>query len=546
MKGDNIMKENVVREYIVKPMAYNIERFLERVKNYDILLDPDVQRKAGQFTSNMKNELIYTVLTNDHIPDLIAGEEESEDGTWRLWLIDGLQRVSVLDEFRHGNYRITKDLEQPLVCYTRDMVDENGNKVLGKYGTPQQETVEYDLRRKTYDDLPVELKLGFNDYMLYVAIHKNCSMDRISQLIRRYNNHTPMNTAQKAFTQVDKYAKHVKYIIRTNPFFKDCGKFTNNDRQKGGFERMIVESCMLGFHPQEWKKQMGKMSQYLNENGSLSEFDEINELFKRLIPYTDQDDMPEVANLFTSKDTFLWIATFNRFIKLGLPDQQFGAFLKDFASKLDDYEVEGTTWGDIKANGGTKDKAVVENKLEFLTKAMLIYFKLDVEENLETVKEPYIMEDLKEVENESKGEHNEHEPSEIPKNIVEQNKYDSEESGKDDCIKQISPYTSDCGIDKGELLKFVRDNVRGDIEEEDLDCYIDSLDDLITLVDNNTELLEPANRKSLLAIVAYGFEKDLDLDDWFVNYFENKTSYLKSQEDNFIVMQASLEKFNGD
>ena len=55
MKGDNIMKENVVREYIVKPMAYNIERFLERVKNYDILLDPDVQRKAGEFTSNMKN-----------------------------------------------------------------------------------------------------------------------------------------------------------------------------------------------------------------------------------------------------------------------------------------------------------------------------------------------------------------------------------------------------------------------------------------------------------------------------------------------------------
>lgn len=76
------------------------------------------------------------------------------------------------------------------------------------------EFVECDIRNKTYEQLPEELKDRFDGYQIEVAIHQNCDISEISKLVRKYNNHKAMNQAQRAFTYVDAFAKEIRDITK--------------------------------------------------------------------------------------------------------------------------------------------------------------------------------------------------------------------------------------------------------------------------------------------------------------------------------------------
>lgn len=78
---------------------------------------------------------------------------------------------------------------------------------------------------------------------------------------------------------------------------------------------------------------------------------------------------------------------------------------------------------------------------------------------------------------------------------------------------------------------------------EDIDQFEEVLDDLTLNVDNSSKLLEEENRPSLVAIVAYSFENDIDLDEWIVDYFENNRLYFKNQKKNFLHMKNNLNEY---
>ena len=100
------------------------------------------------------------------------------------------------------------------------------------------------------------------------------------------------------------------------------------------------------------------------------------------------------------------------------------------------------------------------------------------------------------------------------------------------------------GIEKNySELDFIRENVSDTVTEEDVSLYKDTLDDLTVNVDNSSKLLEKQNELSLLAIVAFSFENDIDLDGWIVNYFERNTSYNSNQEKNYEHMKYDLLNF---
>ena len=61
--------------------------------------------------------------------------------------------------------------------------------------------------------------------------------------------------------------------------------------------------------------------------------------------------------------------------------------------------------------------------------------------------------------------------------------------------------------------------------------------------DNNTLLLDKENRKSLLAMVAYSYQNDVSLDDWFVDFFKRNDSYLFDQKQNYESMKKDFEEF---
>lgn len=58
-----------------------------------------------------------------------------------------------------------------------------------------------------------------------------------------------------------------------------------------------------------------------------------------------------------------------------------------------------------------------------------------------------------------------------------------------------------------------------------------------------SKLWENENMPSLISIVAWSFEHDIDLDNWFVDYCSRTDSYLDDQLMNFETMRKDLEQF---
>lgn len=94
------------------------------------------------------------------------------------------------------------------------------------------------------------------------------------------------------------------------------------------------------------------------------------------------------------------------------------------------------------------------------------------------------------------------------------------------------------------VLEFVKKNVNPDVTDEDVKFYSDVLDDITLEVDNNTKLLDEHNRPSLVALVGYACQNEIDdkLVEWIKSFFVNNTMYILNQRENFTYMKNSLQK----
>ncbi|MCI8327280.1 MAG: hypothetical protein HFI37_05830, partial [Lachnospiraceae bacterium] len=74
--------------------------------------------------------------------------------------------------------------------------------------------------------------------------------------------------------------------------------------------------------------------------------------------------------------------------------------------------------------------------------------------------------------------------------------------------------------------------------------YSETLDELEKRnVNVGSKLLEEKNRPSLLAMVAYSYKEDLDLDEWFAWYVQENSTYMADQKKNYLYMKKDFEKF---
>ena len=94
------------------------------------------------------------------------------------------------------------------------------------------------------------------------------------------------------------------------------------------------------------------------------------------------------------------------------------------------------------------------------------------------------------------------------------------------------------------VLDFVKENVNPDVTDEDVEFYSEMLDDITLEVDNDTKLLDEHNRPSLIALVGYACQNEIDdkLVEWIKSFFVNNTMYILNQKENFIYMKNSLQK----
>lgn len=335
-----------------RKQTYPLEMYLKKMKDGDIDNSADVQRKFV-WKPEQINGLIRTVLIDDYIPPIILGEEDST----QLHIADGGQRSAALNLFRYGNYKITSSIEDSIIQYKKKIKDLNGKL--------SWEDTEFDIKNKTYEMLPDELKKKFDEYQIETVIHEHCDRKMISKYIKIYNQQVSMNISQKAYTYIYNFAEYINCII-DNDFFNNYSSFTEAEKIKGVVERTVLETVMCMFHINEWKKQTKQIAKYLNENSSKEEFEILDNNLRRLENIITDD----VKDLFNSKNGFLWITIFEHFLSLGMEDKEFLKFLRAFKNGLKNKYVEEKTFDEMDKMKNTKDKVVVVGKLNILEKLM--------------------------------------------------------------------------------------------------------------------------------------------------------------------------------
>ena len=406
-----------------------------------------LQRKPNQWTSEAMSGLAASVIKGEDIDSIKICEQILTDSSgFILWLIDGLQRLTVLESFKNNVFAMGKNLEMPIIHY-------QGVNKEGKMGI-----VEYDLRGKKYKDLPDELKEKFDSYPIDVVKHLDCTDEEIAYHISRYNRQTNMNVNQKNILSAWKIAPDIKNLAN-NRFFKDCGIYAPKEDTKEIFNRIVCESIMTMFHLDNWKKSK-QMSLYLNENATKAEFNIFENELNRLSKIVDQDT---VGQLFNSKNSFIWFAAFHKFTEFGIEDTRFIDFLEEFQKTLhnktfDEYENKSfDTYDDGK---GTKDKKVVMAKLDMLTKLMIDFLHINVSE----------MNNITESEDESA-------LSFVQKNVDEGTTEEDVELYSDmidDCVKIDSPVYQKCKMALIALMAYACKNEK----DQDFESWVNTYEDV--------------------------------------------------------------------
>lgn len=374
---------NKVREISVPTISY-----LNDVKGGDVSENQDVQRRFCSDNSFI-NGIGVTILTGDYLPPIILGEIPVGQGMVQQYIVDAMQRTSALMKIRFGNYKFSSATEDSEIEYQTKKRDKDGTICLDKEGNIIWEQKVFNIKNRTFDNFPEELKKRFDNFQLRIVVHENCTMERISKLIRKYNNHRGMNVSQKAFTYLDLYARRTRAISET-PFFKDSIEFSELEKRKGTYEKLVCESVMTVFHLSDWKKQPKQMNIFLNKNSSEAEFDRIQEYAIRLNKICED----KFQDIFIPKNISVWFAVFDRFVKLNVADCLFRDFLIALRKDLHSRNMNGLSYDSLDKESGTKDKKIIVYKIETFSSLLLEYVTGREESILQMPDEQFISECL--------------------------------------------------------------------------------------------------------------------------------------------------------
>ena len=365
------------------------------------------------------------------------------------------------------------------------MRDEEGHLIKDEDGSILWENREFDIKNKTFEQLPDELKKKFDDYQIRIVFHQNCTMQEISKLVRRYNRNKSMGSNQKALTWIPTYARKIKNIAN-NEFYKNCVTYSKSMRKNGTYEQTVANSVMATFHMDDWKKAPKDRNEYLEQNSSFDEFEKINEYGNRIAKVCDD----KFQNVFVFKDILCWIATFHKFTKLGIKDSKFAEFVNALVNDLHSKVIGEWSYDMLDKEPGTSDKKIVQAKINTYTALMMDYLHIDsAETESETIEE----------------ENN------------------AEES----------------------VLSFVQENADSEATNEDVEEYTDLVDYCFN--HNQIKIDIPLYQKcqmALIALMAYACKhnKEDDFEKWIQRY-KNKTNFSTSQKVNYTYMKSSFDNF---
>lgn len=461
-----------------KPMQYSIASINKKIENRTIRFDHPLQRESDQWSPSMKGNLISDILQGNPLPEIVFAEQII-NGMPVVWDLDGKQRCTNCYSYANDGFKVSRNIRRWEITYIAQIKDEDGKPVLDADGFPTSEYRTFDIRNKKFSQLPKELQEKFLDYTFKCDQYLNCDSEEIAYHIIRYNEGKSMTKAQKGITRIgEEFAMLVK-SISAMPFFREVGGYKLSEAKNGTLERVVIESVMASKYLDEWKKEQEYICEYLKDNATTEDFDDFEDLVTRLEAVMTDD----VADMFDSKDSFLWFGLFARFVKSGENDEKFIEFMAKFAQSLHSKEVNGTSFDSlcINSNGntrGTKDKNMVIDKMELLENLMSEFLH----------------------------------------------------------IEKVETETNEVNT-----LTFVQENVNPNVTDEEIELYQMMLDDCVKV---GNPIYKEANMPSLIAMIAYGMKENEDkmVCDWLTDYAKNATTFIASQKQNYLHMLSNLQK----
>jgi len=478
-KMDNIIPIDVTDNYRMD--KFPLGSLLDDMRDGKINKKHILQRKPFQWTERQVNKFLTRVLNGQPIPEIVICEQTIK-GKKKSHLIDGLQRLSYSELFRADGIVIKTDgAEFYEIPYREYQYDGYGNVLIDEEGDALFEEKIFNVIGKKFSEFPQFLKERFNKFNINVTTYFNCTDKQIAYHIRNYNNQEGMNKSQYEFTEIDiDTANKIKDISDNHPFFKDSyGRYTDKNKIKGDIDKIVVESIMAVNFLGNWKKEAKDSFAFVNNNATSDMFDSLKDTLDRLCGILDK----ELKKIFTTTNSSVWFAVFDRFKTLNMPDERFKEFMKYVDASLDSLKVDGKNFTDIYKNRNTRDKKVVAGKINGLITLMIEFLQPD---------------DIKE------------EAPEIEAFIAENVGIDLETLHKD-----IEAYSED----------------------------LDSLEELLIKNELGGKLLNKENRPSLLAMIAYSYKKDVFLDKWIVEYTRKNNTYMVDQKKNYLHMLNDFKLF---
>lgn len=437
------------------------------------------QRAPFQWDEEQTNKYFSRILNNQPIPEIVVCET-FENGKKVSYLVEGLQRLSYAEEFKENRMPIkAKGAEFTKIKYKKYEYNSDGSKVLDENGRAKFTIDIFDITNKYYRDLPEFLQKRFDNFNFIVTRYFNCTYDIIDYHIRNYNNHVSMTTSHYGITSVSNTTS-----VQIKEISQKHPFFLNvvkctNKKKKQGALEDMVARAMMATY------FLDNWKKDLIDTLKYIDSNASEEQYNRIKSNLDRIEKvvdKSVQDLFNITNGHIWIAVFDKFVTLGSNDNLFIEFMKNFKESLHSKKIKGRSYDDVSTRN-TKDKSTVKNKIDVLTDLMMDYLHIEESETENT---------------------------------------------------KIAPE------------QFIAENVGLNIESvrNDFDFYNQMLDDLEDrTIKDGSKLLYPDNRLSLLSLVAYSMEKEIDLDDWMLDYAKKNNTYYMDQKKNFLHMKQDLEKF---
>ena len=515
------------------------------------------QRQAFQWTDEQVNKFLTRILNNQPIPEIVICELVTPNGKIH-YLIDGLQRLTYAEAFKNGRVTIkAKGAEFPLIQYREVTKDENGQNVI--------EIKTINVIGKRYDELPIFLQKRFDSFNMSVTRYFNCTGEMIDYHIRNYNSHTAMTKSQYAITNVgNKTSTLIKGLSEDHNFFKNVINCTSKGKKNGTLEEVVSKTMMTMFYLDEWKKEVVDMMKYLDAKANVDDFEKLRNHLDNLAIITEPI-AKDLKDLFTTTNTHIWLAVYDKATEIGISDEVFVEFMKNFADKLHSNDMENDEFMITYKARNTKDKKVIVDKVNGLFKMLCEFARVEISKN-EEVNSVEIDVDNTETDNEYiinssvNTDNNKSVNSKENQFILDDyNENFVTQFGKGDLLKKITDkaivaklafesLALICNKHEVDLHSFVEEHVSTQDEIDDVLLFLDVIDELTLDIDNNCDLLRVENIPALVKLVEFTSKEEIDeavIISWLTNFSQTYKYVEKYSYDFYKEMEKSLIDFSG-